>query len=92
MAMNQKNKSSVNKSKRRWLAKSFSVDKDDMSIFKRLAREAEQAKPKVSESSLLVQILKDYFLIKDEVNKVVYPGESVNYPGGSITYPNGKSI
>lgn len=54
-------------SKRRWLPKSFSVDKDDMPVFERLAREAKASKPRVTESSLLVQILKDHFFVIDSV-------------------------
>ena len=49
------------------MPKSFSVDKDDIHVFKRLATEAERSTPRVSESSLLVQILKDYFFVKDTV-------------------------
>ena len=67
MAINAVIKPNAQKSKRRWLPKSFSVDKADMPVFKRLAREAAKSKPRVSESALLVQILKDHFFVKDAV-------------------------
>lgn len=53
--------------KNRWRPKSFSVDKNDMHVFNRLQKEARSSKPRVTESSLLVQILKDYFFVKDSV-------------------------
>lgn len=55
--------------KNRWRPKSFSVDKSDMHIFNRLQKEARSSKPRVTESALLIQILKDYFFVKDSVRE-----------------------
>lgn len=51
--------------------KSFSIQRSDLVIFKRLAKEAKSHQPRVTESALLIQILKDYFFVKDSVRTIL---------------------
>lgn len=60
-------------SKRRWIPKSFSIDKDDWPVIQSLGEEARSMKPPVTESKLLVQILKDRKFVKDAVTHSIDP-------------------